>query len=218
MTDYVAGHLQWIKNNPKFVPKESADFTGDIPYYEIMHGGLYSIKLNFPGIQAIAKKLWIADKAWQKASYALTTAIDKEVNKMVPTANGLWFITIGFNHQTWSVKECVKVIQKILGFDWIIKAKANFELHRENGEHPHCHFLIETNEVKSRILDKLFRPQYVKNVVLDRKFIDVKPGMDYHYKYINFEKVEEKSEHVEKDREWRIREGIPDFEKNWTVV
>lgn len=227
MTDYIEGHLAWIKNNPKFQPKYVSSYGYD--YYEIMRE-LYTVQRVIrkydvcehictykenPFIQDFAKKQWIADKAWHKASNALSKAIDKEVEKLEPTPNGMWFVTIGFNHQTWNVKDCCKAIQKILEMDWIISAKANFELHRENGEHPHVHFLIETKEPKSRILDKLSRPLYVKKVVLSKNFIDIKPALDYHHKYINLDKQTDKQEFVEKDRVWRLKENIPDYEKNW---
>lgn len=214
MEDYVSAHLQWISNNPKFVPREQSSFQYGYTYYEMMKE-LYSTQRKFEGIQQYARTCYVLDKAWLIQQSAITKAIDKEVHKLQPTINNEWFVTIGFNHQTWSVKDCVKCIENILSMDWIVRAKANFELYRENGEHPHCHFIIETKEPKSSIVYKLFRPQYVKKICLSKNFIDVKPMEQRHIKYINLDKASEKMVYVEKDIQFRKMNNIPDFEKNW---
>ena len=64
-------------------------------------------------------------------------------------------------------------------------------------------------------MDKLFRPKYVKDIVLARSFIDVKEAQPFHDKYINLDKQTLKQEYVEKDKEWRNKNNIPDYEKNW---
>lgn len=215
--DYVSAHLQWIQNNPRFVPKEQPYFKEGYSYYDMMKQ-LYENQKDLSFIQNYAKVTWQCDIIWHKRSYLLTQEMNKMVDKLEPQPSGMWFVTIGFNHQTWSVSECCKVIEKILGMEWIISAKANFELYRENGEHPHCHFVIKTKEPKSRILDKLFRPQYVKKVILSKNFIDIKPMMEYHLKYINLEKQSDKDIYVNKDREWRKQNNIPDYEKNWVDI
>lgn len=211
MTDFKSGHLSWIHSTKTFTPKFAQDYRADISYYEIMK----QVYNNPKCTQEMAKQFWASDKIWHRASYALSKALDKEIEKLEPTPDGMWFVTIGFNHQTWNVKDCCKCIEKILQMEWIISAKANFELHRENGEHPHVHFLIKTKEPKSRILDKLFRPLYVKKVVFAKNFIDIKPALEHHHKYINLEKQTGKQEYVEKDRVWRLKENIPEYEKNW---
>jgi len=80
---------------------------------------------------------------------------------------------------------------------------------------PHCHFYIETKECKSKVLDKLWRPKYVKEIVLQRTFIDIKQAEAQHLPYINLEKQTSKQECIKKDIEWRKQNNIPDFEKNW---
>lgn len=213
MTDYKAAHLAWISEQTKrgFIPKEYGDWKYNIPYLEMMR-----FTYSQPNCtQQNAEWFYEADKLWFSEKTKISRDMDKKIQKLIPTPNGCWFITIGFNHQTWTVDKCVKAIQKIINMDWVIRCKANFELFRDNGEHPHCHFYIETRECKSKILDKLWRPNYIKEIVLKRNFIDIKEAGDQHQKYINLEKVDEKMECVKKDKEWRLSNNIPDFEKNW---
>lgn len=213
MTDYKSGHLAWIHSTKTFTPKYPQDYRSDISYYEVIKE-LYS---NPNCSQEQAKSFWISDKLWHKQTFALSKSIDKEVEKLEPTANGWWFVTIGFNHDTWNIKDCSKCIEGILGMEWIISAKANFELYRENGEHPHVHFLLQTKEPKSKILEKCYRPLYTKKVVFSKNFIDVKPMMDYHKKYIMLDKQSDKMENVKKDIEWRKKNNIPDYEKKFNL-
>lgn len=215
--NYVSAHLHWIADHKTFVPKEQQYIGKEgYSYYDIMTE-LYTSQLGkCPTINEYAFITFILDKLWLVESGEITKKMSKAVERLRPTPNGKWFITIGFNHQTWSVEKCKKCISRILDMEWIISAKANFELYRTNGLHPHVHFAIETKEPKSRILDKLFRPQYVQKLVLSKNFIDVQPFLDpQHLKYINLDKVSEKMECVEKDRVWRLENDIPDYEKQW---
>jgi len=213
MTDFKSAHLSWISQETKkgFIPKEYVDWKYNISYLEMMR-----FTYSQPACtQEIAEMFYNADKKYVLDKLKISRSIDKKLQMLESTPDGRWFVTIGFNHQTWNIQKCIKCIEKILGMDWIIKAKANFELFRENGEHPHIHFLLETKEPKSRILDKLFRPKYVKDIVLARSFIDVKEAQPFHDKYINLDKQTLKQEYVEKDKEWRKKHNIPDYEKNW---
>lgn len=212
MADYKSAHLAWINSTKSFTPKYASDYRSDISYFEVMKQ-IYNDSIC---TQEIAKSFFISDKIWFQQSFKVSKEIDKEIDKLEPTANSMWFVTVGFNHATWSIKDCDKFITKVLEMEWVISAKANFELHRTNGLHPHCHFAIETKEPKSKILDKLFRPLYAKKVIFSKNFIDIKPMMEYHHNYIRMLKVEEKMECVDKDREWRKKNNIPDYEKNWS--
>jgi len=209
---YKSAHLAWIHSTKNFTPKYAGDYRSDISYYEVMKH-LYQ---NPNVTEDYAKLLFIQDKVWFQQSFKVSKEIDNIVKKLEPTANSQWFLTIGFNHQTWSISKCCKVIENILAMEWIKKAKANFELYRENGEHPHCHFFIETDLPKSKILEKVFRPLYVKEVVLSKSFIDLKQAGEYHLKYIKLDKQEAKLQYIDKDKLWRAANGIPDYEKNWS--
>lgn len=212
MADFKSAHLAWIKSTKNFVPKYAHDYSE--PYYDIM----VELYRNNSVTQNFAEILFEADKKWFIDSKKISKQIDKQIESKQPVPTGYWFVTLGFNHDTWTIKDCDTCIRKILGMEWIIQGKANFELHRENGEHPHCHFFIETKEPKSRILDKIFRPLYTKKVVFKRNFVDAKIAMDYHHDYINLIKQESKMSFVEKDIAWRKKNNIVDYEKNWTLT
>lgn len=209
MSDYKAAHLAWIDRTKNFTPKYAQDYT--VHYFDIM-SQIYS---RSDVSQSYAKMCYLEDKLWYKQTYAIEKEIDKEVNKVAPSIVNDFFVTIGFNHQTWSVAKCCKAIEKIINMEWIDSCKANFELHRENGEHPHVHFFIKTKEPKSKVLDKLWRPKYIQDLVLSKSFIDIKVGMDYHLKYINLDKQEDKTEYVLRDKDWRAKNNIPNYEKKW---
>nr|UOF82666.1 rep protein [Cressdnaviricota sp.] len=210
-SSWKSAHLAWIFRTKTFVPRYPTDYRQDISYYEVMKQ-LYS---NPNVTEQYAKNFFVSDKKWFNLSMNMMNDINKEVAKLTPSVNNVWFVTIGFNHQEWSVSKCCKVIENILNFDWILHAKANFELYRENGEHPHVHIYLETELPKSKVLEKLFRPQYVKKVVLSKNFIDIKKAEHYHLKYIELDKQENKQELIEKDKLWRSKNNIPDYEKNW---
>jgi len=215
--DFKTAHLHWLKQTKNFVPF-CPDYNHNHPV--VLNQAMYYEMTEFTYSQSsctqeYAKEQFLLDKQRYNDSILASKYIDKQLEKLTPTPSGVWFVTIGFNHQTWSVAKCKKFIEKVLAMDWIIRAKANFELYRENGEHPHCHFIIETKEPKCRILEKLLRPQYAKEVVFSKNFIDVKVCSDYHHKYINLDKQVDKMKYVEKDREWRKNNSIPEYEKNW---
>lgn len=211
-SDYKNAHISWVKATKTFTPKYPDDYKATT--YEKVLASLYA---DNRVSQQMAYHMFMGDKIWFKKSHKISKEIDLKIQKLEPTPNGIWFVTVGFNHQTWTISKCDKVIQNVLKMKWIFQGKANFELYRENGEHPHCHFLIETNEPKSRILDKIFRPQYVKDLVLNRNFIDVKIATQVHHNYINLIKQENKMPFVEKDIVWRKKNEIPDYEKNWVL-
>jgi len=203
MDDYKSLHLFWINGHKNFVPRNGDDLS--VSYYDIM-----SFTYKQPNAtQAYAKKCLDNDKAW----FAKCCKYISDMNlEMVPVTKH--FVTIGFNHQTWSVATCVAVIKRILALSWIDNATAVFELHRENGEHPHCHFLIDTKFTKSKILEKLWAVRDIKRIVLQKAFIDYKVAQPYHVKYIHGDKVEEKMPFVEKDKLWRQQNNIEQlFEK-----
>lgn len=122
-----------------------------------------------------------------------------------------WFVTIGFNHQEWTVSKCVQFVHDLLKLNWIVKCRVIFELHRENGLHPHIHILMETKEKKGKILQLLWKSKGIKKIVLSKEFIDVKPAQGYHDQYINFQKKEDKMVFVEQDNKWRQANNIPSY-------
>lgn len=200
-TDYKSAHLQFIKDRPNFVPKGG---TFSIPYYEVMQELYRSPAV----VQELAKVMWLADIEWhkvyQKAYNDALRSFDVDQQRV--------FITIGFNHQTYTIQKCIDVINNIKKLDWIVTLHGVFEMHRENGEHPHFHCLITLNEKipKSKVLEKLWAVKGIKKVVLQKTFIDYKPAQPHHEDYINLRKVSTKMPYVEKDKLWRIENNIPE--------
>lgn len=210
--DYKSLHLAFIKKTPSFSPKYAQDYTE--PYYDIMVQ-LYKQKFI---TNEIAQRMMLSDMQWYNTCNLQLQKLTRSVTKANPMQP--LFVTIGFNHQTWSIPSCVKVIQTIIKFDWISSVCAVFEYHRENGLHPHCHMLIHLSEplAKCKVLEKIWAAAGIKKVVLQKSFIDYKIAEEYHYKYILGEKKELKMPFVEKDIQWRKQNNINDyFCKNYNI-
>jgi len=163
--------------------------------------------------QVGAKMFYDADRKWQMqcAEQLAITAKQDYAEKKIVIKPKEWFITIGFNHQTWDIPSCVKVIYKILSFDWVDSGTGVFELYRTNGEHPHVHLLLDLNQdlSKSKLLEKIWATAGIKKVVLKKPFIDIKVAEEYHHNYIIGIKKPEKMPYCERDAEWREQNKIP---------
>jgi hypothetical protein len=217
--DYISAHLSWIRRNPSFSPIDACCYKDGRTHYQVM-SDFYAVNpaTGVPVPQCVAKGYFKADRQWYEQSVCINNLITKEIIAETKLKPFEWFVTIGFNHQTWTVAKCVNTISKLMDFDWVISCKSNFELFRENGEHPHCHFLIKTFEHKSKVLEKFFRPKYVQDIVLKKSFIDIKKAELYHYDYINLVKTDAKMQCVNQDIVWRQQNKIPNFEKNWETI
>lgn len=218
--DYKSLHLAFLKSHPQFTPKYSYDYTE--PYYNVM-AELYRTR-NFVGGRYVdrvtnvhAQMFYESDMLWQKACQQAIKSHIRDAHKNDSLAPV--FVTIGFNHQTWNIPSCVKVIETIVARPWIKTIHAVFELHRDTGIHPHVHMLITPSEplTKSKMLEKIWATAGIKNLVLANRgkkcstFVDYKLAEDYHYKYIKLEKTEDKMKYVAKDIVWRKENGIQEY-------
>jgi len=199
--NYKALHLQWITNHPRFIDKQSYN----VPYIEIMEQTYKNPAIT----DEIALEFFKSDVRWYHESQDLIANI-VALSKAPPLPDSL-FITIGFNHQTWTPNKCHKAIENLLSLTLIKTATAVFELHRENGEHPHVHLLITTdkNYPKSRVIDRIYNCKGIKDLVVGKQFIDYKIAEAYHLGYINGDKKEEKLKYVEMDNNWKMCQGLP---------
>lgn len=210
--DYKTAHIQWLTNTKNFVPKYAGDYSRGVSYLETMVS-LYA-DARIP--QEMAKAMFVSDKCHYNKSYQVIKEVDRLVNKTTPKPSEAYFVTLNFNHNTWSVDKCVSAIKQIIAMEWVERCKANFEYHTEDGFHPHCHMYIETSIPKAKMKANLWRPKYIKAIIGAQNFIDIKPGKAQHEdKYIVLDKQDEKMEYVEKDIQFRKDNNIPDFEKNW---
>jgi len=200
--DYKSAHLSWVNSHPTFMPQHTH-----------ICGQVYSDSLSFLYYQTgselinqeFARQLFKSDIDYHASLSLIISSLS------VTTDAPKFFVTIGFNHQTWKINSCVKVIENILSFDWILSCRAVFELHRENGEHPHCHFLMETEKMfKSKVLEKIWATKGIKTVCLKKSFIDCKSAEKFHQDYINLIKKESKMRYVALDTKWRKENNIPD--------
>jgi len=200
-------HLEWIKKHPLFVPYGSVH---EKTYFEDMMVVYKSLALFQPNsVEFLADDFFKVDlKQFESYEERLAT---KKIQYDIAVKHIDYFCTIGFNHQTWSVDKCVTVINTILSFPWVEKCRAVFEYHRENGEHPHCHLLITCQIQKSKVVEKLWATKGIKKVCLKKTFIDVKPAIPAHYKYILLDKQESKLNYVKLDRSWRLFNQIPEY-------
>ena len=204
--DYKSLHLSWIALHPNFLAQGQCVSLRGVTYAETMQF-LYDkpVVNNY-----MAYCFYENDKSWAQE-------VIRHSNPIVDDKNMLgWFITIGFNHQTWNVVNCVKVIERILELSWVSTCTAVFELNRENGQHPHVHFLVTTVEqmYKSKILEKIWATRGIKSVCLSKSFIDVKVAEPRHQKYITLDKCSTKMRFVELDKLWRTQNNIKEkFQK-----
>lgn len=211
-TNYKDAHIAWLKSTRDFIPKYPGDYS--IPYIDVMislYGGHSGNQIP----EAMAEAMFVADMAWYRKSKKIAKEVYKKTMALEPTTPNVWFITLGYDHSVWSIPKVIKLINRVTAMKWIKKCKAQFELHRENGEHPHTHFYIETEYSFKEIKYELTRPKYISELVTKENFIDIKPAHDYHLDYINLIKKPSKMPFVELDNEWREKNGIPIFEKNW---
>jgi len=207
MESLKSAHLLWISQHPSFSPR--GRFAVGESYYDAMHFLYYDKVGSISTTEWLVGYYFRSDLRDFNETQLLINNVLADINK---DAKNDFFITIGFNHQTWSISSCVKVIESILEFDWILTCRAVFELHRENGEHPHVHFYIVSSiKYRSKILEKLWATKGIKKVVLSKSFIDCKNAEPYHRKYIVLDKTCCKLFYVEKDKIWRLENSIPEF-------
>lgn len=216
-------HLEWISQISK---NTGYSFGGihkwrGISYYDCM----LNLYQSYEQINNDAQRWYDADKLEYHASCERRKQHDKAIMKRLGFGEEILplFITLGFNHQTWTINSCLKVIETITTLGWIKSCRAVFEVHRENGFHPHCHIYIEPNErlTKSKVLEKLWAVKGIKKVILSNNgkkcstFIDYKLAEPRHIEYIMLRKQCKKMPFVELDNKWREENNIPIKEVNW---
>lgn len=201
--DYKNLHIQFLVDHPKFLDK-NGDYT-HTEYIEIMRHTYKNPLIT----NELAYLFMTTDVRWYVNSHIEIQEIIQKA-KAPPLPDSL-FITIGFNHQTFSVQSAHKAIENLLTLTWIQTCTAVLELHRENGEHPHVHLLIKTDRhyTKSRIIDKIYAAKKMKDLILGKHFIDYKIAEPYHLAYIAGDKKPEKMPYVEKDNNWKESKGLP---------
>lgn len=204
--DYKSAHLEWLEKTKSFVPSREVFEHKDADYYTVMKD-LYSLDVY---LQQWAYVNLMRDMHHHRTiTQILITCANKLSEK--DKIGGRWFITIGFNHQTYCDKVMMKYMDTLKTFDWVQSLKAKFEIFRTNGEHPHVHMLMETQLTKSKIIEKLMRCKGGSKLILKSSFIDVKPWLPCHDDYLNGIKQDSKMSCCQKDEKYREEHGIPHY-------
>lgn len=210
-TKFRDAHILWVKNHKDFAEQINN-------HTETLYGYIDVLRMMYFG-DGRERPEWLHLEMERLAEHNLKkdmlrfqeaqTALIQVNNPTIEKPD--WFITIGFNHQTWDVPKCKDVILKVLQLPFIKSCEAVFELHRENGLHPHCHFYVETHSKipKSKILEKIWASAGIKKVVLAKNFIDIKVAQPVHLGYIKGNKQDKKLPYVEQDKKWREENNIP---------
>jgi len=216
-TDYVQLHFDWILKNNRYAIANAGVHSD---YYDIMSSVYKDMavdkkcccdKISYPHSQRnhTAFKMLLTDMRLSKKSVDNLQILEKVAMEDQGSTN-IYFITIGFNHQTFTVKAAMMAINAVFRKSFVDSAEGVFEFYRTNGEHPHIHIIMEVPKMRPGILvTKIFQTAGMSKVVLSRNFIDVKPCEEYHYKYLEGNKIEEKMECCEKDKLWREQNQIP---------
>lgn len=204
--DYKSAHLEWIEKTKSFVPSRTVFDHATADYFTVMKE-LYTL------VQYENKWAYINLMKDMEHHRKINEILVKCANALSKTdgIRGRWFITIGFNHQTYTDKLMMKYMETLQGFEWVQSLKAKFEIFRTNGEHPHVHMLMETQLTKSKIIEKLMRCKGGRQLILKNSFIDVKPWLPCHDDYLNGIKQDSKMSCCQKDEKYREEHGIPHY-------
>lgn len=215
--DYKAAHLAWIANHPNF----EAKFYSTMPAMKI--NNLYIERASYKDIMTewylegsnyIAYLNYYDDLQWLEQQ--------KEINRHLnckPLQTLCSMVTVGFNHQTFDVKKALEFVKAVLNSAVALDGSyAVMEYYRENGEHPHVHFKLYWPQMmngkpfyKSGLIQAIHRSKNGKKLILKANWIDVKDFIpDVHNLYLDGIKTESKMKYVKQDKEWRIKNNIPE--------
>lgn len=210
--DYKAAHLSWIANHPNF---ESKCYS-TMPAMKI--NNLYIEKASYKEIMTewylegsnyIAYLNYYDDLQWLEEQKVIK---DHLISKPLQTKCS--FVTVGFNHQEFTIKKALEFINAVLNSNIALDGSfAVIENFRQNGEHPHVHFKLywSGQTYMSAFIQSIHRAKHGKKLVLKKEFIDVKDFIeDVHTPYLNGIKKAEKMPYVEMDKTWRSKHNIPD--------
>lgn len=217
-TDYVQLHIDWILKNNKYALANAGVYCD---YYDIMSSVYKDIpsdrkcscdKIDFPHSlrNHTAFKLLLSDIRLSKRSVETLQMLEKVAMEDQEGSTNKYFVTIGFNHQTFTPKAALTAVNAVFRKSFVNSAEGVFEFYRTNGEHPHIHIIMEVPKMRCGMLvTKIFQSAGMSKIVLSRNFIDVKECQLYHYDYLEGNKIEEKMECCEKDKLWREQNNLP---------
>lgn len=133
-------------------------------------------------------------------------AVERCQRKYYYGSNYNRMITMNFKKGT-DIKEKIAILQdKQQSITWLKASKFVVENYTAKGEHPHIHMVIksERKPKKSAIIKQLS-----KWLALEPNFIDVRKN--HQEGYVEGIKTEHKKGYVDKDKMWRLSQGIQDI-------
>jgi len=207
--NYVSAHLAWVNKNKNFVPQSYTPITvfgfPAVSYYDMLREMYDSSKFGTAeGKNKLAFIYYRDDLQWVKDQLV----IQKSLNGI---SQRQWFVTIGFDHGLFQPGRALEWIRNLLAQSCFRSGTfAVLEYHRENGDHPHVHIKVISDECKSSLIRHIWRARDRRLLITRQNFIDAKPYLPAHDNYLDGKKSELKMPYVEKDREWRLINGIPE--------
>lgn len=122
-----------------------------------------------------------------------------------------YFVTVAFKEELFTVKQFKTWWCKMTSKAKVLNCRGVLERYSDAGQNTHLHMIIETPFKKGRLIQFIWETAGIKKLVEQKNFIDVKDYDERHEDYVNGDKRESKKEHVEKDREFRKNNEIPEI-------
>lgn len=122
-----------------------------------------------------------------------------------------WFITVNVRSDSDPQRLWARVV-KFVGMSKVVRILANLDQSGiEDYKHPHVHFYVEYPKplYQSKVI-QVFSCAFTDYVGGDN-FVDVKIGGEYHVRYCQGDKTDEKLEIVAKSREYRQKYNVPEY-------
>lgn len=201
--DYKTIHLEWIKANRSFRPKNGIRLNYTT-YFEDMQD-LYRDGVK----QQKTAYLWLRDDyQWSKKSKTINQEVAQMFGDEPINENPTFFITFNWSQDNFKIPSILTAIKKLFSKSWVDNARGVFEYHGLTNNHPHFMSLIQVNKHKTfgRFKDKILQSSLAQT--LAKNFIDIKVAKSYHQDYLDLDKVNEKTECLEKDKVWRKSLGL----------
>lgn len=203
--NYKQIHLNWIKANPRFLPKLGLlDKTLYKSYYEeMLHRYNMSIRFNETAFMFLRD-----DYEFSKVKTNINSEVACMFGDVPENKNPTFFVTFNWSEGNFNKVKIFDGLQKLFRKSWVDNARGVFEFYGLKSNHPHFMCLIQVNKHKTigRFRDKIFQSAIAQT--LGKNFIDIKVAQSYHQDYLDLDKSPEKQECLEKDKIWRIDNGI----------
>lgn len=209
-TNYVKLHLEWIRANPRFKPKNGLDApVNGKPHYETYYDQMAGMYRELTAPNVWAHMALRDDVKWKSGA---RQDINDQVNQMFGITKKeeffKFFVTFNFAEDLFKPDKVLADVNAYIKKSWIKSVHGAFEYWTENGHHPHFMMVIAVDKYKNKMLDKMKESslaKYCKN----KEAIDVKKAKPCHEDYVSLDKDPKKSEYLEKDILWRIDNNLP---------